>query len=256
MTYTLLTSGNLLTILPDAPLTANREYKITLLSPISGVYDSVGYTLSADYIFWFTSAYCPIFSTLTKVKLEAGPIADLVIDDTIYRMIHKNSLDAVDLYNIYHSSAIPYDYWGCTWHDVPFILRRYVECKTAYDLLSLLKLSGAGNLGTGGDQTKTLGDMTIKYGGDDGGNSGGGNGVDPKKMGDLYNCWQEAKRGIQAIRVAVKGYWDESKGFAHPVREVQHNRVIRAVNFSNACPSGPWENALYWRGVRHNGGRC
>jgi len=243
MTYTLSTDGSVLSILPTDPLTTNRQYTVTLMAGISGVYDSTAYILSSDYSFWFTSLYCPIFSTVTKVKLEAGPSADYIAEDTIYRMIHKNSLDAVDIYNTYQGQSIAYDYWGCTWHDVPIILRRYVECKTAYDLLALLDAAGIG--APGGNQLKTLGDMTIQYG-------SGTKSPDlsaPEKKKQLYDCWLNALNIIRTkgIDSAVRGWYDVTKGYPHPTFNPDHNRVIRTVDFKNSQPYGPWERSSYWR---------
>jgi hypothetical protein len=248
MAYTIQVSGNVLTMVLDEPLVTNRIYDITLLAGISGVYNSEPYVMSSDYNFSFTSLYCPLFTTVTKVRLEAGPAVDAIPDDTIYRLIHKNSLDAVDLANTYKGTTLTYDTWGCTWHDVPIILRRYVECKTAYDLLALIDLvGGSGGGNPGGSQTKTLGDMTIVYGGSSGSAS---TTTSPNKKKQLYDCWTEALKTIQTVGInaAVRGLYDFSKGYSHPAMDCNHNRIIRTVDFRNADPAGPWEKARNWRG--------
>lgn len=250
MTYTLTTSGSYLLITLDEPLTANRQYTVTIGAGLSGIYGSGIYSLENDYTFWFTSAYCPLFSSLTRVKLRAGPSADSFIDDTIYRMIHKNSLDAVDLYNTYHNTTLAYDTWGCTWHSIPVVLRMYVECKTAYDILALLEMAaaGAGGLG-GGGQLKTLGDLTIKYDG----TSNKSSAVDPSLKKQLYDCWIEAMNAIKnvggaaGLQYAVRGWYDTSKGFSHPTWDTDHNRIIRTVDFKRSHPTGPWTEADDWR---------
>jgi hypothetical protein len=245
MDYTLQISGNILTIYPLEDLTTNREYKITLSQNISGYFPYNGGTvdtLESDYTFWFTSIYCPIFTTVSRIKLLVGPSADVLLDDTIFRMIHKNSLDAVELYNFSNATSIPYDYWGCDWQTVPTNIKRYVECKTAYDVLALLKLirnsNGAGN------QLKSLGDLTIKYGS---GSENGSPALDaPTRMKEMYDCWNEMLRSFNGIKVSVIGYNDSSKGFSHPVREYTRNRVTRPVvpprkNYTPGTPN--------WRGV-------
>ena len=250
MNYTLEISGNVLTIEPSGGLSNNNQYLITIDPYVSGLipYDGGSIdTLSSTYQFWFTSTYCPIFTTLGRVKLLVGPQADTLLDDTIYRMIHKNSLDAVELYNLSKGTNYAYNYWGCDWQEVPTIIKRYVECKTAYDILAMLRQLGS-SATDGGAQTKTLGDMTIKYGG--AGN--GSNNPDlnaPNKIKEMYDCWNEMLRSFRNISDAVKGYYDTSKGYAHPVREPQHNRVIRPVIRSAGVtnPSGPWERGYYWR---------
>jgi hypothetical protein len=83
-----------------------------------------------------------------------------------------------------------------------------------------------------GDQLKTLGDMTIKYGGSASASSSA-SGADPTKMKELMDCWQEQLRmfvnGGTGLRSTVKGYWDTSKGYSHPVRAIHENRIIRPV---------------------------
>lgn len=239
-------SGSLIKLTFDEPFVTNRQYTTTVSAGLTGVYDSETYYLLNDFAFWFTSRYCPIFSTVGKIKLTGGPSIENFYDDTIFRMMHKNSLDVVDLLNQAHNTNYAYDYWGCSWHDVPLVMRRYVECKTAYDLISLLKLSSSMNGGP--DQIKTLGDLTIKYGGSNG-NSGAN--ADPNKLRELYNCWNEAMRSLETVRIAVKGYFDTSKGYGHPVREFHHNRIIRGVSFNNSNPNGPWYNSPEWIGYYH-----
>lgn len=249
MVYDLSLAGNILTIVPSGELTQNTEYTVTLHPDISGSFPPSGEigNLGTEYQFWFTSTYCPLFTTVGRVKLLAGPEADILLDDTIYRMIHKNSMDVVELYNMSYNTNYPYNYWGCTWENVPLHMKRYVECKTAWDVLNFARISAAG--GGGPNQTKTLGDMTIKYGGSS--SSSTATGPDPRKLTDLYDCWNESMRMIRALRVAVKGYWDESKLFAHPVREAHHNRVVRPVNFTNSYPNGPWVPAHEWIGYSY-----
>ena len=250
MNYDIQVSGSYLLIKPKESLTTNRVYTIHLDEGIVG-FDSEGfYTLDQKFTFWFTSLYCPIFSTPTKIRLEAGPSTDVIADDTIYRMIHKNSLDAVDILNTAMGTALTYDYWGCTWHDVPYNLRRYVECKTAYDLLSLIQALSSGAPGGGLSQQKALGDMSIRYGGASGSAS---KALDFSKMKQLYDCFMEFLRYIQTlgIRTAVRGLYDSSKGFSHPVMEPHHNRVIRPVSFTNTDPNGPWVKGRPWRGFRY-----
>jgi hypothetical protein len=251
MVYTLEVSGNVLSIIPTGTLSYNTQYTVTLSAGLSGYYDTIDYELENDFVFWFTSQYCPLFTTLSRVKLAAGPYSEQYTDDTIYRMIHRNSIDVIDIYNITYGTDFAYDSQGCTASGLPFAIRRYVECKTAYDLLSLIKLNGSLDGSSGGDQLKTLGDMTIKYGGP-GSAGAGGYAPDQNKLKELYNCWNEQLRMIRTISVAVRGFYDESKGYQHPVRDFAHNRIIRGVSFNNSCPHGPWYNSPEWIGY-YNG---
>lgn len=247
MDWRITSSGCIITITPSGRLPTNRQYTVTISAGLSGIGEGdEAVVLSSDYTFWFTSAYCPIFTTVPRIRLQIGPVGDNIIDDTIYRLILKNSMDAVELVRVVINTNIAYDYWGCTWHNVPAIIKQYVECKTAYDLLALIELvSNSG--GGAAAQLKTLGDMTISYGGP----SAAASKVDPGKKKQLYDCWMEMLNGIKVLAIgqnpAVRGYYDTSKGFAHPVFDPNHNRVIRTVDFKNSQPYGPWEKSEYWR---------
>lgn len=247
MDWHITASGALVSIIPSGRLPTNRQYTVLISPTISGVGEGgSGVLLGSSYSFWFTSAYCPIFTTVTRVRLQAGPVADNLIDDTIYRMIMKNSIDAVDLVSTAYGQTIAYDYWGCCWQNVPPIIKMYVECKTAYDILALIELSNNSG-GAASSQRKQLGDMAIAYGGP----SAAASAVDPGKKKQMYDCWMEMLRGIKslAINSAVRGWFDTSKGYPHPVYDGGHNRVIRGVSYDNSNPTGPWENAKYWRRV-------
>lgn len=222
MVFTLELYKNILAIVPSSELKKNTVYSVTIKSGLSGYLPSLDIykTLSEDYQFWFTSEYCPLFTTVNRVKVQAGPLADTLTDDTIYRMIYKNSLDAVDLWNMQRLSNDSPIKWGCTFENVPAKLKRYVECKTAWDLLGILdQLSSSGS----GDQLKSLGDMTIKYGAP----KKGSDDANPNNKKNLYDCWNEMIRSFGSIHNAVRGYWDESKGYVHPVRAFTENRVVK-----------------------------
>jgi len=222
----------------------NTEFVIMINHMISSV---TPLFMEKDTSFTFTSKYCPMFTSAAQIILLLGPEAEKFTEDTINRYIYKTSKEAIDLLNISGpcggTPRFPYDYYGCTPDLVPYNLRKYVECKTAYDLLNLidrLRLIG----GSEGGQTKTLGDMTIKYDG-----SGGNGGSQcptcgPKK--DLYDCYTGLQNilsnGANACGVggginnAVRGKYDVSKGYAHPTRDLKHNRIIKPSPNSN----GPW----------------
>ncbi len=226
-------------ILPELSngFTYNNEYHVTVLPGFSGIYNSA---LEEGTSFWFTSQYCPLFTNITTIKLMGGPDIDGFSEDTIYRMIHKNSLDAMDMYNNTNGVFYSYDYYGCTPERVPYQLRRYVECKTAYDLLTLLNRISQDNR----SQLKTLGDLTIKYGG----TSGKASTADPGLMKNLYDCYMATTNIIGGgVKSAVRGLYDYSKGAPHPTQDDDHNRITRTVHPNRSNPTGPWEQAAYWR---------
>ena len=219
-------------ILPDlrSSFTYNREYEVTVAAGVSGVYNS---PMTEAYSFWFTSQYCPLFTNLTTIKLMGGPDIEGFSDDTIYRYIYKNSLDAVDMYNAVNETRYGYTYWGCVPANIPYTLRHFVECKTAYDLLSIL--DRIGQEGTG--QTKQLGDLMIRY-------SGAPTSADPGLKKRLYECYMSSYRTISGTNIAVRGLYDTTKSFNHPVRDSNHNRIVRSVPTNS---TGPWENASNWQ---------
>jgi len=221
-------------------LAYNTEYGVNISNAI---YSENNLKLVSSENFTFTSQYCPLFTTATRIILMLGVEGDKFAVDTINRYIHRNSLEAIDLMNVSpdcSAAKIGYDYYGCGPDGIPSNIRRYVECKTAYDLFNLLDRMRQVD-GNGGGQTKTLGDMSIKY---NGGGGGDGSSVDPKK--DLYDCFM-GLQGILSnsptvcgtgagINNAVRGRYDVSKGFSHPVDDITHNRVVNTRPDAN----GPW----------------
>jgi hypothetical protein len=240
--YLLGGDGSSLYILPDlntSDFGYNLEYYININPGLSGV---VNDRMSTTTNFWFTTQYCPLFATVTTIKLMGGPDLEGFSDDTIYRMIHKNSIDAIDLLNSGSSNLYSYTSFGCTPQNVPYQLRKYVECKTTYDLLNIV--DSITNQGVA--QSKTLGDMNIRYGGSTPSSSS-----DPSVKQNLYDCFSGLMNflmtGAEGIKTAVRGLYNTSKGFPHPVLDATHNRIIRNVDVARSDPSGPWSSATDWR---------
>jgi hypothetical protein len=245
--YSFLSYNNSLYIIPllikndDGSYSSGFKYNTEYITTISNTLTSANdLKLDAKYSFMFTSKYCPMFTYASIIIMMLGPEAEKFTVDTINRYIHKNSMEAIDLVNVtpnyLTSNKIPYDYFGCTPDKVPYHLRRYVECKTAYDLLNLLdrlrKIDGSN-----GGQTKTLGDMTIKYGGD-AGSSTASTGRNPKD--DFYDCFNSIFHMItNGINSAVRGKYDTTKGFPHPTFDVNHNRITKP----NPNSKGPWNSS-------------
>ena len=252
--YKYLVDDNIIYILPAAyyedeilipGFSYNREYTVIINNSISSVNDIY---MIKNKSFWFTSKMCPMFTYASSIIMILGPEAEKFTLDTINRYIHRFSKEAIDLLNMSGScggsARIKYNHYGCTPDDVPYNLKRFVECKTAYSLLNMLDRLRLID-GSNGGQTKKLGDMTITYG-KPGGGSGGGSDCPtcgPKK--DLYDCWKGLE-GILSnganncgvgggINNAVRGLNDGSKGYVHPTRD-GNTRVSN--NKPNA--NGPW----------------
>lgn len=217
----------------------NQEYSVQVLPGLSGV---INYTMSTPYTFWFTSRYCPLFSTPQAVKLLGGPTVEAFSDDTVYRMIHKNSMDAMDIAGINSGENIPYNKYGCGPDGIPYELRRYVECKTAYDLLTLARMVNS----AGYSQTKLLGDMRISYGGAPSSSSN----TSPDRTKELYDCFMGLMNNLtkgEGIKYAVRGYNDYSKGYSHPMKDLDHNRIVRSVPPHRSNLRAPYTEGRYWR---------
>src|SRR5678815_2490442 len=64
---------------------------ITLSEDIA---DVDGVTLGSEQIFYFTTIYTPLYSSVRKVRLEIGAYITNVVDDTINLAIFEASLEA------------------------------------------------------------------------------------------------------------------------------------------------------------------
>lgn len=59
--------------------------------------NSLGTVLGDDYIFWFTTLYNPLYSSVRKVRLEIGSFIKNITDDTINLAIYEASLMANEM---------------------------------------------------------------------------------------------------------------------------------------------------------------
>jgi len=252
--YKYLVDSNIIYILPAMYINEdnlyvpgfiyNKEYSVFIDRNIESINKL---TMLTDAYFWFTSKMCPMFTYASTIIMNLGPEAEKFTSDTINRYIHRVSKEAIDLLNISGSCGgaprITYDHYGCTPELVPYNLRRYVECKVSYILLNLLDRLRSID-GSASGQTKTLGDLTIKYGGGGSGSgSGSGCGYGPKK--DFYDCYTGLEgilsNGANAcgtgagINNGARGLYNGSKGYVHPSQD-GHNRISN--NKPNA--NGPW----------------
>lgn len=123
--YYLPPSGNTVTLetVPGLQLIQNTEYRIKVdpgLRPfVSGEY----LPLQTGFESFFTSEYNPLYLSVQAIRLDIGPFISDIPDDTINRMIYKNS------------------YWAFSAHPttleepVPWYVYEYVRCSTELDLL-------------------------------------------------------------------------------------------------------------------------
>jgi hypothetical protein len=122
----------------------NTEVRVQVTTEVEGL---DGATLEALFEFYFTTTYIPLYIGPQLLRIEMGPAVASLTDDTLCRIIHKNSIEAWEL----SGRSIPLT-------NPPYRIRKWVRCKSMLDILGVLLL--ARDLREG--QTKTLGDLTIR----------------------------------------------------------------------------------------------
>lgn len=214
----------------------NTEYTINIdvsgiTGTASGLYgDNTGY-MAADYEFFFTSSYCPLWSSVELVRMRVGPIADSIPDDTINRIIHRNSLMVI---RKYFSGT---NYYGCTTENIPEPVLRWVSCSAGMQVLNAAVAAG----GTaGGNTSKRLGSLSITY---DGGSNDGVSPGDIRKQ--LEECMIEAGQQIsaesgRAVQWTVKSL--DNDHITHPIRDPRWGRQPRQI-LDDGQTTGPWRDS-------------
>lgn len=177
----------------------NTEVRVTITTKVKGT-DGMSLSQNDEYI--FTTEYCPLYTSADMVRLEMGPAVSVLTDDTICRLIHKNSITAWERSN----RALPL-------RSPPNHIKRWVLCRTMLDILNVLHL--ANDLQAG--ETKTLGDLTIRK-----------QPRDPK-LGALYadalKCLEENPifwSDSMVAKPAVKGRAAPGERFDHRMRTWDH----------------------------------
>lgn len=127
-------------------LEENNEYTVTVKAGLSGLETN---DLPEDYVFMFTTQFDPLFSSVSRIRLNIGPMIRNIPDDTINRFIHENSILAQRLYPTW-AGIIPAN-------NIPFYVAEYVTCKTKLDVLHAAMLGYAGSGGK-----KALADLSIE----------------------------------------------------------------------------------------------
>ena len=226
----------------------NTEYTVNINKNITSIN---ALKLLNNETFWFTSKMCPMFTYANIIIMKLGVEGEKFTEDTINRYIHRTSMEAIDLMNMSPSCdgghQYSYDKFGCTPEYVPYNLKRYVECKVTYDLINILNRLRLIS-GTAGGQTKSLGDMTIKYNSTLMAPIKG-----PNPLQDAYNCFMALQNILSnssspcgtgaGISVGTRGKYDVSKGFEHPSADIEHHRV----NKPKPPADGPWYNSTNYR---------
>ena len=143
-------------LLTDLPY--NHEYQITIHKDY--ITTESGSTLPNDITYQYTSELVPMYADPYEIREAAlGYISDNIPDYVIAKQIHANSKRIADYFGVDY-------YCGTMTPEQRALAHQYVVCKTAYDLLLsplVLANSPAGG-GTGGQTSKSLGDLSISYG--------------------------------------------------------------------------------------------
>lgn len=128
---------------PSAEFLHNTEVHVTISTDVAS---TSGATLSEEVDYFFTTEYFPLFVGANYLRTELGSAVATLTDDTLKRIIHKNSIEAWELANKGLDLKRP-TWWA----------RKWVICKSILDILGVLLLSK--DLQSG--QSKTLGDLSI-----------------------------------------------------------------------------------------------
>lgn len=166
-------------------LTENMQVVITLSKNIK---NTSGISLGEDTVYYFTTLYNPLYSSVKKLRLEVGSFLSDLPDDTLNLAIFEASLMADE---IHWAKSSNNDFFR-------FARREWVTCKAAEMLLSnTLALLGA--------TSKKLDNLEISY--------SGKNGQDLlNKVRDCLAKWEteviSGGHATQVPRFIVKGEFD------------------------------------------------
>jgi hypothetical protein len=128
---------------PAADFLHNTEVHVTISTDVAS---TTGASLSSETEYFFTTEYFPLFVGASFLRTELGPSIATLTDDTLNRIIHKNSIEAWEMSGQGISLERP-TWWA----------RKWVICKSILDILGVLLLTSDLQAG----QSKTLGDLSI-----------------------------------------------------------------------------------------------
>ena len=187
----------------------NKEYYITIKNTLQG---ELTLPMVSDYTFTFTSTFCPLFTTVNEIRYEAGDFINNLTDDTINRIIHKNSLYIINrYYNMLRGLPAGYT---CDGNSINSAFKRYVMCKSALDAITAIQLS------KGGQTTKKLADVMFQYSNID-------SRKDPNnKKAELKDCADVSLNIIfnsNTFQIGIKGKY--FLPFRHPMSDPKYSRL-------------------------------
>lgn len=221
LNFQVISSGSI-TNYSSAGLIENSLVTIFLSKEIASL---TGINLSEDIEIVFTTLYNPLYSSVRKVRLEAGGLLVTVPDDTINLAILEASLEADILsFRVHAINTAMFEH----------ARRQYVTCLAAYMLISNVLVSG------GIKKSKKLSDFEVEY----------DHSMIPAMLDKLNNClakWTAqvqtggGARATQSSRMVVKGELDPDRPAV--------GRLWRPVG-AGQLPIGNGKNR-YWGSRRH-----
>ncbi|MHA2067817.1 MAG: Ig-like domain-containing protein [Candidatus Thorarchaeota archaeon] len=177
----------------------NTEVLVTITTEVES---DTGAVLVEEDEYFFTTEYFPLFFGIRQLRLELGPVVASLADDTLCRIIHKNSIEAWELSGRAFNLCEP-----------PYRYVQWVRCKSVLDVIATLSLSRDLTAG----QTKTLGDFTLRSGP-----------ADPElgaKYRQATKCVEDIVIGPEGSGMAVaavKGSQAAGERFDHKTRTWDH----------------------------------
>jgi hypothetical protein len=189
--FEVLGSGEIVAY-PIHGLQANTLVEVLLDATISS---TSGTALSDDEVIRFTTTYSPLYSSVRKVRLDAGGVLSNVPDDVINLAILEASIEA-DVLN-FRASVINNNVFT-------HARRQFVTCMAALNVAENIQAS------RGGVRSKMLADFKVDYD-----TSAVSDLLD--KLGDCIRKWKDqvqaggGARAIRNPRMVVKGELDPDR---------------------------------------------
>lgn len=152
--------------------------EITVKVHADRVVSGDGEQMDTDRYFLFTTEYWPLFGTPMVLRIALGPTISSIYDDTLYRILFQNSIDAL-LHsgdNLGPSSSRDY-VWGN--------VERYVKAQSILDVVTQLRFLSEVQAG----QKKQLGDFIVQY-----------SASDPKLSLIVQNATKDRDRALRELR--------------------------------------------------------
>lgn len=190
--YSVINTGSIAEYLTPG-LQSNTLVEVFLSGNITSTSDL---TLGTDTIITFTTTYCPLYSSIRKVKLDAGGLITAVPDDTINLAILEASLEA-DVLSFRKEMINNNVYLHAR--------RQYVTCLAAQNIAQNLIANG------GLLKSKALADFKVEY------DTAGNTSALVDKLGECIRKWEaqlQSGGGARAIRnpkMVIKGEFDPDR---------------------------------------------